>query len=255
MGAPAPQRPAASGDTTRATVCAILPVHNGSSFLEDALVSIRDQTRPPDEILVVDDGSTDGSCELARAFDPRVRCVRTPEPRGPAAARNLGLSLTTADIVAFLDADDRWCADKLSRQLERLALEPACAMVLGRTQLLCRRPTADGRRDWTVLPQARLFLNLGCGLFRRSAFEALGMFDTGLRYAEDHDWITRAREAGLRIGVFDDIVLYHRLHDSNLTNHREQVHAGNLRMLKKSLDRRRAGSSIAGELPTLERSR
>lgn len=253
MDAPVPPQPEAPGEPTGITVCAIVPVHNGSAYLEEALASIRDQTRPPDEILVVDDGSTDRSLELARTFDPRVRCVRTPESHGPAAARNRGLSLTSCDIVAFLDADDRWQVDKLSLQLEYLALEPAFAMVLGQTQLLCQRPTPHGRCDWTVLPEARLFLNLGCGLFRRSAFEALGKFDTELRYAEDHDWITRAREAGLRIGVFDDTVLYHRLHDSNLTAHRERVHADNLRMLKKSLDRRRAEGS-PGELPTLERN-
>src|SRR4051794_33568080 len=98
------------------SVSVIVPVHNGAEFLAEALNSLLAQTRRPDQIIVVDDGSTDGSADVASRFGTEVTLVRQ-ENRGPSSARNRGLDLASGSHVGFLDADDLWVPDCLSTQL------------------------------------------------------------------------------------------------------------------------------------------
>lgn len=97
-----------SGDTFK--VSAIIPVFNGESFLAEAVESILQQSRPPDEIIVVDDGSTDATAKVASAYADTIHYIRQDQ-RGPAAARNRGLMQADGDILGFLDADDMWVKD------------------------------------------------------------------------------------------------------------------------------------------------
>ena len=106
-------------------VAVVVPAHNSVAFLETALRSVREQTKRPSEVVVVDDGSTDGSHEIAERMG--VTCIRQ-ECRGPGAARNRGIQATSAPLVAFLDADDWFVPEKLETQialLEKLDA-PAC---------------------------------------------------------------------------------------------------------------------------------
>jgi glycosyltransferase involved in cell wall biosynthesis len=89
-----------------ATVSTIIPGYNAEPYLAEAIQSVLNQTRPSDEIIVVDDCSTDRTAEIAHEYG--VRVLRTPANQGPAAARNLGMRATSADLVAWLDADDYW---------------------------------------------------------------------------------------------------------------------------------------------------
>jgi len=107
--------------TPRSDVAVIIAVYNGERFLAEAIRSALAQTVAPFEIIVVDDGSTDGSAEIARRFD--VRYYYQPNA-GVGAARNAGLEMATGSFVAFLDADDRWCVEKLERQLAALSPAP-----------------------------------------------------------------------------------------------------------------------------------
>jgi hypothetical protein len=95
---------------------AIVPTFNAGRFLGEAIASIRGQSRPPDEIIIVDDGSTDGTAELARSFGGAVRYLKT-DNIGPAATRNHGIRAATGDYVSFLDADDLWLPAKQELQL------------------------------------------------------------------------------------------------------------------------------------------
>ncbi len=108
---------------TRATqsaplISCIVPVFNGERYLAEALESIFAQTHRPIEIIVIDDGSTDGTPDVAARFKSSIKYIRQTNA-GPPAARNRGLSEAESDFIAFLDADDLWHPEKLARQLRQ----------------------------------------------------------------------------------------------------------------------------------------
>ena len=105
-------------------VAVVVPAFNAADYLGEALDSIAAQTRPPVEVVVIDDGSTDGTPAIAE--DRGVRCI-TQENAGPAAARNRGIKETGAPLIAFLDADDRFVPEKLDRQVAELHSTDAVA--------------------------------------------------------------------------------------------------------------------------------
>ncbi len=110
------------------TISAIMPVYNGAATVAKALDSALSQTQPPEEIVVVDDGSTDATAEIVARFGPPVRCVRQANA-GPAAARNRGIAEARGQWVAFLDSDDLWYPTKLQRQRELIAAAPDLGVV------------------------------------------------------------------------------------------------------------------------------
>ena len=216
----------------------IVPVFNGERFLEQALGSILRQQPPDAEIIVVDDGSTDGTAKIARAHKHRIRyCYQ--ENRGPSAARNAGLALARGEFTGFLDADDIWPPDSLNCLLEVLHEEPTVDVVIGRTQFL-KVPMGGKQPDeCDEVLEPRTYLQLGSGLFRRAAFEKVGLFNTDLRFSEDLDWFLRAGEQGISIKAVETITLLHRLHENNMTRGTSRNELQIVSVLKRSLDRRR----------------
>ena len=140
-----PSRPLAR--EPRPLVSAIVPVHNGERYLGAALESIFAQRYEPLEVIVVDDGSRDGSVAVAAQF--AVRLVRQ-ENRGVAAARNRGLAEARGDLLAFLDQDDAWPPGKLDTQVAFLAANPAVDFVLGAIAVLAEPGVAPPR--WAPRP-------------------------------------------------------------------------------------------------------
>lgn len=110
-------------------ISVMIGVYNGAAYLGEAIDSVLAQDYRPLELIVVDDGSDDGSGDVARQY-PEVRCV-SQERRGAGAARNAGVELAGGDFFAFLDADDRFTPGKLARQMEALAADPALEAVFG----------------------------------------------------------------------------------------------------------------------------
>jgi glycosyltransferase involved in cell wall biosynthesis len=237
-------------EPSRPLVSAIIPVYNGERFLAEAVESILRQPHRVLEIIVVDDGSTDATPEIAARLDPPVRCVRQPNS-GPPAARNHGLRQVRGEFVGFLDVDDLWAPDKLEIQLPRLTGVPGADVVVGRTQAMRPVPSpSGGPPSWEVWEEPWTAPQLGCALFRRSVFDRVGPFDETQRYCDDMDWFLRAAEAGISIVRHEEIGIYYRRHENNLTNQR----AVDLRFIaaavKKSLDRRRAGGDTAPPIPS-----
>lgn len=230
--------------TSRPRVSVVIPVHNGERFLAATLDSVVRQRCDALEIIVVDDGSTDGSAAIARGCPGNVRYVFQPNA-GPPAARNAGLRLATGELITFLDADDLWTDGRLGVQLRLFAQHPGVDVVAGRFQWVRPSGAADERSGWTPVGEPRNPLSLGTGLFRRHLFATVGELDESLWCSDDVDWYLRARERGIPILVHDDVVLLYRRHDSNITNDRARGHAFFLAALKKSLDRRRSRSGYA----------
>ena len=211
------------------TISVIIPVYNGERFLAEAVRSVLDQTLTPDEIIVIDDGSTDGTAALVQSMAAGIRYIYQ-QNQGPAAARNRGLELASGDLIAFQDADDLWTAERLAIQVGLLACQPSLHAVIGRTRFIYEATVPTE-------PAAKLphwFLGIHSGLYRRSAFAVNGPFNTRLRYHEDIDWFRRARTAALIIRPHDEVVLLHRRHAANTTNDRIAMGRELLRMLRQS---------------------
>jgi glycosyltransferase involved in cell wall biosynthesis len=233
-------------------ISAVIPVFNGAEFVADAVASMRDQTRPPDEIIVVDDASTDDSAARAEALGGEVCVVRRPDNGGLPAARNSGVEAATGELVSFLDVDDLWSADKTAVQVALLDADPDLDIVIGRTRRMRSTRNEAGEREFEPWGEAESMLSMGSALIRRRAFDRVGELDGSLAFTCDWDWFMRAREQGLRVRMHDEIVQWYRRHDANLT---EDVETGNqqtLAMLAKSVQRRRASGRDAS-LPDIER--
>ncbi|MBI4550868.1 MAG: glycosyltransferase family 2 protein, partial [Candidatus Latescibacteria bacterium] len=145
-------------------ISVIVPVHNGAAFLADAVESIQRQGDAPLEIIIVDDGSTDGTAQLIPRLTGNIRAAAQSN-RGPAAARNTGLRMARGNVIGFLDADDLWPANKLALQLACLADHPDIGIVHGSIQ--CIRTKDEGRRTKNeTFSDPYLGLQLGSALCR-----------------------------------------------------------------------------------------
>lgn len=231
-------------DQEKPWISVIIPVYNGEKYLAEAVGSVRAQRYAPLEIIVVDDGSTDGTAGVVRGLGDDIRYVYQPNA-GPAAARNHGLRLARGEIIAFQDADDVWTEDKLAVQVALLAQDAGRDAVVGRVQFFCI-PEDDAAHTRQFLSSPPRFWGTQNTLIRRPAFDMVGWFDERLRCHEDVDWHTRARDLERTIYAHDDLVLLHRRHAGNLTNRRDTLLHDYLVMLKHMLDRRRQRGQQAG---------
>jgi len=235
----------------RRRVSVIIPIFNCEAYLAEAVESVRRQAYPDLELIIVDDGSTDGTARIAKGLlNDSLRYVYQ-DNGGPSRARNRGLALAGGDVIGFLDADDLWPAGRLQRPMRVLDQDPSVDVVLGRTQLV--RHVVGAGRDAPLEDCAPPFVLLSptAALFRRRAFERVGYFDDALRYGEDTDWFMRARESGVPILVQEDVVLRYRRHENNMTHGWNIKERRVMDVLKRSLDRRRRRGGAAESLPSL----
>jgi glycosyltransferase involved in cell wall biosynthesis len=219
-------------------VSVIIPVYNGERYLGGAIENVLAQDYRPIEIIVVNDGSTDNTETVARCYQRDVIYI-LQENRGPAAARNKGLRIASADIIGFLDVDDLWNEDKLSLQLRRLAEDPSVEIVLGLTQLMKLQADEECGPKFEKWHDPFCAFLLGAALFRKSVFERLGFFDETLYHSEDTDWFLRIREMRVSMTIMEEVSLFYRWHESNMTLDSAGRHTCFIKALKKSLDRRR----------------
>lgn len=220
-------------------VSALVPVWNGAGFLAEAIDSVLVQKPPVAEVVVIDDGSTDGSGDVARAFGPRVRCVRR-EHAGLAATRNAAVREARGELLAFLDADDLWPAGRLARLLDALERSPECGIAQGRLQRMVRDDASTG---WTLVDESWRAPNVATALIRRSVFARVGPFDEQVAGADDVDWLLRAKELGVRETQVDAVTLLYRRHGGNMTNDVAADQSRLLRVLGRAVQRRRAAAA------------
>ena len=224
-------------------VSVVIPVFNGERFLREAVQSVLDQKYSPLEIIVVDDGSADGTATVARSLPETVRYLHQTN-QGPAAARNRGIEHAQGDLIAFADADDLWPPGKLESQLAVLIKDRGVEIVMGRIQQVLLSGEEFGEPAFSV--------NLGSAVIRKSVFDRVGLFDETMRYSEDVDWFMRAREAGVAIMTIDAVTLFYRQHEQNMTRGKSTSELNVLKALKRSLDRRRERNGFASALPTFK---
>jgi glycosyltransferase involved in cell wall biosynthesis len=218
------------------SVSVIVPVYNGEAFLREAIDSIRAQTEPVAEIVVVDDGSTDTTARLCAGMGTSIRYVRQ-ENQGPAKARNAGLAIAHGDLIAFLDADDWWTPRAIATLRRGLRDEPPAEISLGLTQLML--PSSDGS-GWTPWGSTWPEPSLCSALFRRSVLTRLGGLDESLTFAEDFDLFLRAWEEGVSVRLVPEVTRYYRRHEANMTHRLDPMRRDWLRSFHMSIQRRKA---------------
>lgn len=229
-------------------VSVIIPIHNGSSFIEEAVASVAEQGYPDLELIIVDDGSTDElSAALARIRVP-FKLIRQKQ-LGPAAARNAGIRESRGQWIAFLDADDMWTSMALKTMAQDLTLHETAGVIHGTTETFHKDPIT-GEYVNAYRPRGSYSFLMGSGLYRRCAFDLVGLFDETLRYGEDTDWFLRATEVGLKIVSISENILKVRMHDANMTADQKAVEKGRLQVLKRRIHRNRQAQS--GRLSSLD---
>ena len=217
----------------------MIGVYNGADYLGEAIDSVLAQTRPVHELIVVDDGSTDRSGAIAESYGPPVRCIRQ-DRGGMAASRNRAVREATGDFFAFLDADDRFPAEKLERQLGVFEADPTLDVVYGHVTEFLSPDLDEEARALLRPPNHDLpWPTPNLMLVRREAFFRVGPFSTDLKVGIGVDWYARAGEAGLKSVVPPIVVLERRLHAENNGIRERQFKPQYLHVLKAALDRRR----------------
>lgn len=224
-------------------ISCIIPVYNGERYLRESLDSLSAQTYGPLEIIVADDGSTDGTPEVAQSYGQGIKYIRQTN-RGYWAAKNLGLGAAHGEFVAFLDVDDLWHPEKLARQMARLRERPVIDLCFTRFQNFWMPELAEEERRYEgqFLSQPQSAWSISTLLVRRAVFERFGDFDDGTRGLENMTWFLRAAGRGAVIEVLADILMYRRFNVESFTRRgRAEVFDNFLPILKEWRDYQRRG--------------
>jgi glycosyltransferase involved in cell wall biosynthesis len=213
----------------------VIPAYNAADTISPAIESVLAQSVRPKEIIVVDDGSTDGTASVVGEIAPWITIVRQPN-RGPGAATSAGIALATAPFVATLDADDLWLPGKIERQAQCFESAPETAGVFASARLFRDgSPMRDGggvtQRLWT-----RTTL-----VYRSKAARQVGDFiDLPGRLGETIDWIARGRDLGHVHVMLDDVLALRRVRPGSLSHNRDaDSNRGYLLAVGKALQRRK----------------
>lgn len=219
-------------------VSCIVPVFNGERYLAEALESILTQSYPHLEVIVVDDGSSDGTPDVIAQFGARVRGLRQPHA-GQAVARNRGIAAATGEFIAFLDADDLWLPEKIACQVERFRARPELEVSVTHIQNFWSADEPDGAdAGETQSMEPMPGYASPTMLARRSVFARVGPYDAALRTAACRDWFIRAREQNVVFDLLSQVLVRRRLHRTNMSRQPGKVD-DYARLVKRHLDRRR----------------
>jgi len=226
------------------SISVVIPAYNGESYLADAIESVLAQSLQPEEIIIVDDGSTDTTPAIIRRYAPRVRYIQQGNS-GTAAARNNGVKSANGFFLAFLDQDDLWEPPKLEMQMNAIRQNTIADVIFTHLQqfyspelpaetmanIFCPEKSEPG-----YLPSAMLI--------KREALFRVGLFECQWQIGEWTNWFVRAKEAGLKIQTLPEVLVKRRLHCGNKGLLQRNRRAEYAQILKASLDRRRAKGDI-----------
>jgi glycosyltransferase involved in cell wall biosynthesis len=218
-------------------VSVIIPVYNGAKYIKEAVESVLAQNIDDLEVIIVDDGSTDNTCEVIESIvHPAIKYIYQNNA-GASHARNTGLKIARHKFISFLDADDFWPKGKLQKQIDQFNSSPDLKVVGGLIDYFYMPGSEYQKRENIDGPVFNV--QLGGLMVRREVIELVGFFNESHPCFEDQDWLLRIREKKLPIKITDDVVLHYRIHEGNLTIQRGIKDLNIIKALKLSLDRRR----------------
>lgn len=230
------------------TVSCIIAVYNGEAYLREAIDSVLCQEYPHVEIIIVDDGSKDGTAEVIRRYGDRVVSLSQPNS-GVSAARNRGVASSTGQLLNFLDADDLLDARKIAIQVDAFRADESLdfcdchSSYFWSPEMSSEALARDVRHAepfWhKVLPG-----HISTWLLRRELWDRVGGMVPGMHFSEDVDWLSRARDLSMRKRTLPDVLTRRRLHPGNVTARRRAEQGAALAdMLKAHLGRVRGRSA------------
>jgi glycosyltransferase involved in cell wall biosynthesis len=229
----------------------VIPTYNRGQYIGEAIESVLAQTRPADEIIVVDDGSTDNTEHVLSKYSRYItKYIKQPNS-GPAAARNRGVREASGEFIAFLDSDDIWVQNKTEMEMEWFAKNKHLDLVFCHISnfqendekeiLEIRNPriekylvdnASDLKEIFNCLIGEKVIGTSSGVIVRRSCFDRVGPFDESLRIAEDLDWWLRAART-CRFGFVNAVLVRRRRHPGNLVNDWVATTEAYLRVLRK----------------------
>lgn len=231
------------GNNRTSAISVVIPVYNSERFVAEAIDSVMNQTLKPRQVILIDDGSTDGSAAIMKSYSDATYHYK--QNGGLCSALNAGLKLVDGDYIAFLDSDDYWELDKLELQMQFLSGNPQCEGVFGNHKRFYNKP----KSEWTdaeladsnrVLP-AKFKASL---LVRKDSFFTVGLFDEAIKMGDFLDWYRRAMDMELQFGMLNEIVFQRRIHDANSSLKNKGEIADYVKLLKASIDRRRKAGNL-----------
>ena len=194
----------------------IIPVFNGELFLLEAINSVLTQLELHDELLVVDDASTDGTLALLLGLSDRRLRVLSSNGGGPSVARNKGISAARGEFIAFLDHDDLWPIGRHAALRATLLADDSIDATAGRIAIL-EESIGTASKYQNLHGRYCASMPFTC-LYRRSLIQKTGYFDETMRFGEDVDYYIRLTESGMKITYCDLDSLIYRRHAGNATN-------------------------------------
>jgi len=222
-------------------ISVILPVHNRADVLGRAIQSVLDQQLTDFELVIIDDGSTDESVAVARSFgDPRIEIIELGKNRGGNVARNRGIRVAKAPLIAFLDSDDTYLPEKLTRnvaEFERspnlqllvdsfVKIQPSGARVIRKNPVIRDRELFRRALFTRILWKATPSISA-----RKEAIVRAGMFDESLRRLQDFDFLIRASKVA-NCGSSDE-VLWVKYWDANAISAQDNMISANVELVRR----------------------
>ena len=225
-------------------ISVILPVHNRADVLPRAIGSVLEQELRDFELIVIDDGSTDGSADVADAFeDGRVRVIRLDRNRGGNVARNEGVRAAQAPLIAFLDSDDRYLPNKLAFVASEFERRPGLDLLVDsfikvqppgarKPEVVRKNPRIDDRNLFrTALFTRQLWKATPAITVKREAAVEAGLFDETLRRLQDFDFLIRVSEFANCAST--DEVLWVKYWDANAISAQDNMIAANVELVRR----------------------
>lgn len=220
-------------------ISVIIPVYNCDRYLSETIESVLKQTYPPSEIIIVDDGLTDKSAEVAKSFGDLIK-YKYQNNSGAAVARNTGIKIAKGEYIAFLDADDLWTENKLKLQIEAFKNYPQLDIIFGKVQqFISAELSADLNKRIYCPSEAQNGYIPSTMMTKKESFIKVGYFDDKWQLGEFIDWYLKAQEKKLTSIMLPEILLKRRLHNANMGIKKKDQHHDYIKIIKASLDRKK----------------
>jgi glycosyltransferase involved in cell wall biosynthesis len=235
-------------DIVKKSISVVIPVYNGRKYLPEALESVCKQTLPATEIIIVNDGSTDGTAEYIDGLaDERIIVLHRKRNSGQAAARNLGIEKSQGEYIALLDCDDLWEEEKLELQTATMISENADIVTTCFNEFFSPDISPETRSTTRLKEGPLTGPNNSNLLVRREVFHKTGLFNPAWRTGELLDWWSRVVEQKITHVEIDRILVRRRVHDHNLGRTAARDRKDYLAIVRQAMARKRAAT---GAKPT-----
>ena len=226
---------------THPRISVIMPVFNAEKYVRQALESVLAQTVDDTEIICVDDGSTDSSLDIMRAFGNKITILGNNQNTGAAQARNTGIASARGEFLAFLDADDIWEPEKLSAQMLQFQNSPELDISFSYMKCFISPELSEEIKQLRHCPPDPMAGYVpGTAIIKSTSFKKVGMLKPKWKVGEFIDWFARAKEMGLRYEMNPGVFLLRRIHETNTGVTERSRLTDYAKIIKESLDRKRS---------------